>query len=88
MKVKFSIILILSFTAISLILGGKTQEKKEIVLKSYNNTVALYENGVKKEIYEQIVLNSLPLKDISDLEKGIIIHSDDELLRILEDFDG
>lgn len=88
MKVKFGIFLILLFTAISLIFSGKAPEKKEVVLKSYNNTVALYENGVKKEVFDEIVLNSLPLKDIHDLQKGIIIHSDDELLRILEDFDG
>ena len=88
MKIKISIIFILILTAFLLISSSKPQEKSKIVLKSYKNTIALYENGIKKEIYEQIVLNSLPPKDVEDLKKGIIISSKDELLRILEDFDG
>lgn len=88
MKLKIYIVFYLILTAFLLISPGKQPENNEIVLKSYNNTVALYENGVKKEVYEQIVLNSLPRKDVEDLEKGIIITNKDELLRILEDFDG
>lgn len=88
MKIKISIVFFLILTAFLLISSSKPQEKSKIVLKSYKNTIALYENGIKKEIYEQIVLNSLPPKDVEDLKKGIIISSKDELLRILEDFDG
>ena len=59
-----------------------------MILRSYNNTVALYENGVRTKIFNEIVLNNLPDTDISDLKKGIIIDDNDELLKILEDFDG
>lgn len=88
MKTKICIVFFLILTAFLLMSTTKTKNKNEIVLKSYNNTVALYENGIKKEIYEQIVLNSLPPKDVEDLKKGIIISDEEELLRILEDFDG
>lgn len=88
MKIKFIIVLLLLISTILLLFSDKKQENTEIILKSYKNTVALYENGVKKEVYEEIVLNTLPEKDIKDLNVGIIINSNDELLRILEDFDG
>ncbi len=88
MKIKICVTLILLITAIFAISLSKKEKKSEFVLKSYNNTVALYENGVKKEIYEQIVLNTLPEKDIYELKKGIKIANNEELSRILEDFDG
>ncbi len=88
MKIKFIIALLLLISTILLLFSDKKQENTEIILKSYKNTVALYENGVKKEVYEEIVLNTLPEKDIKELNVGIIINSNDELLRILEDFDG
>ena len=88
MKLKLCVVFCLIITTFSLFFILKKEEKQEVVLKSYKNTVALYENGIKKEIFEQIVLNSLPEKDKIDLKKGIIIETEDELLRILEDFDG
>lgn len=88
MKTKICVVFSLILTAFLLMSTTQQQTSNEFVLKSYKNTVALYENGVKKEIYEEIVLNSLPSKDIADLNKGIIIADKDELLRILEDFDG
>ena len=88
MKTKICVVFSLILTAFLLMSTKQQQTSNEFVLKSYKNTVALYENGVKKEIYEEIVLNSLPSKDIADLNKGIIIADKDELLRILEDFDG
>ena len=87
MKIKIIVALILLITVFSLLSVFKNEEK-EMVLKSYKNTVALYENGVKKEIFGEIVLNTLPEKDITQLKKGIIIENYDELNRILEDFDG
>lgn len=59
-----------------------------LCLKAYENTVALYNNNEIEEIYSDIVLNALPIKDQNDLQKGIPIDSKDELLRLLEDFDG
>ncbi len=88
MKTKICVVFSLILTAFLLMSTTQQKTSNEFVLKSYKNTVALYENGVKKEIYEEIVLNSLPSKDIADLNKGIIIADKDELLRILEDFDG
>ncbi len=64
------------------------QEEKVTVLKSYKNTIALYEGDKRTKVYSEIVLNSLPINDIARLEKGIIITSDEELTDILEDFDG
>ncbi len=63
-------------------------DDSKLYLKAYENTVALYNNNEIKEIYSDIVLNALPIKDQNDLQKGILIKSNDELLQLLEDFDG
>ena len=88
MKTKLIVIFLLFFTAIALISVSVKEQNNEVILRSYNNTVALYENGVRTKIFNEIVLNNLPDTDISDLKKGIIIDDNDELLKILEDFDG
>lgn len=65
-----------------------TSGDNSLYLKAYENTVALYKNEKIEEIYEDIVLNALPIKDQNMLKQGILINNDEELLELLEDFDG
>ncbi len=86
---KVAVIIFLLIAGIILFKTSKpTRDEKLTVLKSYNNTVALYEGGKRTKIYSDIVLNSLPISDIARLENGIIIGSEEELTSILEDLDG
>ena len=68
----------------------KTREnKKDIhILKSYKNTVALYTNGEFVKSFENIVLNTLPQVDINSLNNGITVENDEEIDKILQDYDG
>lgn len=64
---------------------NKTQN---YTLKAYKNTVALY-NGVEiVKIYNNIILNTLPEKDIYQFKSGIAITSPEEAEIYLEDFDN
>ncbi len=64
------------------------KQTEEYILKAYKNTVALYKNGDILKVYESIVLNTLPQKDIQDFELGITVSNPDEAEVILEDYDG
>ncbi len=57
-------------------------------LKSYKNTVALYKNDTIIEIYDSVVLNTLPPKDIQSFNKGICVSTPLEAELLLEDYDG
>lgn len=58
------------------------------VLKSYKNTVALYQNDKLIEVYENIVLNTLPQKDIQSFNNGITFNTEKQAETYLEDYDG
>ncbi|MBR3968165.1 MAG: hypothetical protein IKJ93_01085 [Clostridia bacterium] len=57
------------------------------MLKSYRNTVALYQNDKLLEIYENIVLNTLPQKDIQSFNNGITFGTEEQAEIYLEDFE-
>ena len=48
-----------------------TANNPNFTLKSYKNTVALYNGREIVEIYSEIVLNTLPEKDIQSFKNGI-----------------
>lgn len=56
-------------------------------LKSYKNTVALYNNDELLTIYDNIVLNTLPEKDIQNFNKGIPVSTPLQAEIYLEDFE-
>ena len=74
-----------------IIKGGKAVEinekKEEYTLRSYKNTVALYNGDKMLRIYDSIVLNSLPKADINNFKRGITFDSAEEVEIYLEDFD-
>ena len=71
--------------------AGETRENPAggYVLRAYNNTVALY-NGENEivEVYDGIVLNTLPDADVRQLTNGIAFSTKAEALRTVEDYDG
>ena len=56
-------------------------------LKSYKNTVALYQNNQLVKTYDSIVLNTLPEKDIQNFNNGISVTTPTQAEIYLEDFD-
>lgn len=62
--------------------------KSNYVLKSYKNTVALYNGEEIITIYDSIVLNTLPSKDIQNFNNGIPVSTKAQAETYLEDFDG
>ena len=57
-------------------------------LKAYKNTVALYQNDNLIKTYDDIVLNTLPLSDIDRFKSGITVSSENDAIKIIEDYDG
>ncbi len=57
-------------------------------LKAYKNTVALYSGEEVIEVYNNIVLNTLPQKDIQSFKSGISVTTPQHAENYLEDFDN
>ena len=90
-RVSFAVLILLS--AITLLSNPNYKKEKSIsddvyVLKSYKNCLALYKNDEIFEIYDDIVLNTLPVGDVIVLNKGIVIENLSDVSNILEDYDG
>ena len=93
-KKYFIIGVVLGLFIISVIITcifAKNQQKEtndSWVLRSYDNTVVLMNNGEVVEVFGDIVLDTLPSEDIKHLESGIPFLSKDEALMAIEDYDG
>ncbi len=59
-------------------------------VKEYNGKISVFENGSSEPLYslDSPFVRDLPDYDRELLTKGIKAGSDEELLRILEDYDG
>ena len=66
----------------------KTDTSVNYTLKAYKNTVALYNGEEIVKIYSNIVLNTLPEKDIITFNNGISVTDAVQAEAILEDYDG
>lgn len=92
--IKKSLLSIVLFTAllalIVFLVKNNTQPKNQdiYILKSYKNSVALYKNDELFKIYDNIVLNTLPQKDIQLFNSGISVSTPTEAEILLEDYDG
>ncbi|MEG2286115.1 MAG: hypothetical protein RSB90_11175 [Eubacterium sp.] len=59
------------------------------VLKEFNNKIGVYRYGkTSPERSIDVFTDSLPQKDRDELKDGVLIYSDTELQRLIEDFDG
>ena len=63
-------------------------EPSSWVLKSYGNSVALYNGDEVAAVYGDIVLDNLPPEDIKILENGIAFPTREEAEQAVEDYDG
>ncbi len=66
----------------------KTEEPEKWVLKSYGNSVALFNGKQIVEVYSSIVLDTLPDADKKQLDSGIAFMTKEEALSAIEDYDG
>ena len=74
-----------------LIFGDEKKEPpktNEYVLRYEKGVVSLFENGELKESFDHINYDVLPFADRENLKTGIIKSSYDEILSLVEDFDG
>ena len=65
-----------------------TKQQDNWVLRSYEDTVVLMNNGEVVEVFGDIVLDTLPKEDVKHLENGIPFLTKDEALMAIEDYDG
>ena len=75
------------FTSLFVTRTNKTTEDNW-VLRSYEDTVVLMNNGEVVEVFGNIVLDTLPNEDLKHLENGIPFLTKDEALMAIEDYDG
>ena len=90
-KVLFPILIFISVFLIILYLINNyqsTQTSVNYTLKAYKNTVALYNVDKIIEIYNNIVLNTLPEKDIQNFNNAIPVTTPTQAKTYLENFDG
>lgn len=85
-----TLIFILFFALIFSFTTNRTKkeiQKPNYTLKSYKNTVALYNNEELLTVYDDIVLNTLPQNDIEHFKKGIAVSSPAQAEAYLQDFE-
>ncbi len=90
-KILFPILIFISVFMLTLYYINDYQDAETSVnytLKSYKNTVALYSGEEIVKIYNNIVLNTLPEKDIQNFNSGIPVATVTQADAYLEDFDG
>ena len=89
-KVLFPVLVFVCIFALVLhIFKGSNKNPTDTVytLKSYRNTVALYQNENLIEIFDSVVLNTLPQKDVQNFNNGIVFDTKEQAEIFLEDFE-
>ena len=83
-------VLIAAFSLTSSIMLEKIEnsQEKRYVLKEYENEIVLYENEKIIKKYNVVSVFSLPIRDRSDLEKGISVKNEAEAELFIENYDG
>ncbi|MDO4608756.1 MAG: hypothetical protein Q4B40_06165 [Clostridia bacterium] len=89
---KFIFPFIVAVAIFVIIFNTRQNQKKNdydgYMLKAYKNSVALYKNDIVIEVYNDIVLNTLPQKDIQSFNQGISVFSKEEAETLIENYDG
>ncbi len=83
-------VLIAAFSLTSSIMLEKIEnsQEKRYVLKEYENEIVLYENEKIIKKYNDVSVSALPIRDRSDLEKGISVKNEAEAELFIENYDG
>ena len=86
------LMLSIALTATVLISAETKEEQtpplREYILRYENGQVSLFENGKLSESFEEITFDELPFVDRESLKNGIKKSSYEEILSLVEDFDG
>lgn len=72
----------------SLAFKTKKENPDTWVIRSFEDTIVLLNNGEVVEVFGDIMVADLPNEDKLHLEKGIEFLTKDEALLALEDYDG
>ena len=67
---------------------NRDYEPSSWILKTYGNSVALYNGEKLSAVYGDIVLDNLPPEDVKILENGIAFPTREEAEQAVEDYDG
>ena len=86
--VLLGIILLALIISCAVISVKSADSENNWILRSYDNTVVLMNNGEVVEVFGDIVIDTLPDEDIKHLENGIPFLSKNEALMAIEDYDG
>ena len=71
-----------------LIAKNSVKKQDNWVLRSYEDTVVLMNNGEVVEVFSDISLDTLPKEDLNHLARGIEFLTKEEALLAIEDYDG
>lgn len=82
------IFLLLMLSACGLAVKTQTENSDNWVIRSYEDTVVLLNNGEVVEVFGDITIENLPNEDKAHLEKGISFLTKDEAMLAIEDYDG
>ena len=85
------LMLSIAICAAVLITGEKKQtpeSKTEYVLRYENGQVSLFTDGKISQSFDGISFDTLPYADRQSLKEGIKMTSYEEILNLVEDFDG
>lgn len=72
---------------IGLAAENRNYEPSGWVLKSYGNSVALYNDGKINTVFGEISLDELPEEDVRILQNGIAFPTRDEAVQAIEDYE-
>ena len=85
----FAVLITLTFIIASLSNNNVTQQSDDtLVLKENNGQVVLFEGTQVLRVYDTIIIDVLPDSDKEALKRGITIENEEQLLSIIEDYDG
>lgn len=82
------LIAVFSLTSSIMLEKIENSQEKRYVLKEYENEIVLYENEKIIKKYNDVSVSALPIRDRSDLEKGISVKNEDEAELFIENYDG
>jgi hypothetical protein len=85
----FAVLITLTFIIASLFNNNVPQQSDDtLVLKENNGQVVLFEGTKVLRVYDTIIIDVLPDSDKEALKRGITIENEEQLLSIIEDYDG
>ena len=77
------LVLVLSIFSVS-----KTKQNDSWIIRSVDDTIVLMNKGEVVEVFDEIVVDTLPKEDIKHLEIGISFLTKNEAISAIEDYDG